>query len=781
MQPLVYDVLISRGIASEQEARAFLYPSLDDLHDPFLLSDMTAAVETIRKHVDAGSSITVYGDYDVDGVTASSILYTHLRSLGANVEVYLPSRHTEGYGLNDAAIEEIAGRSKLLITVDCGISNAPQIALAQQLGLDCVVTDHHRPPEELPACPTVNPLLNDYPFPSLCGAGTAFQLVRALSGNEAAVKLIDLAAIGTIADLVPLQDENRIIAYYGLKAINRQDRLGIRALSAAAGLAGKPIKAHHIAFQLAPRLNASGRIGSAKIAFRLLTGHDEAEAQELALFLNDENDQRKQLEQQILVQADKLLETYDFVNNHVIAIVGDNWNEGVIGLAASRILERYHMPVMVFSRTDDTIVGSCRSIDAVNIHAALTSCADLFVRFGGHKAAAGLTMKAENFDEMLRRLNAYIEENCDPAGYTPVSLYDCQPDLTDLTLEAMNALECFQPTGMGNPAPLFLAEGEMVNWRTIGSDNKHLKFELASNGRHDCIAFGMVPQLHKPVGGAYRMIFSPKENTYMGRTTIQLEIKAMMQASDHTRENELLRGAARMQMKFLDALFSEKICEKPPRKTGAALSRAELLNILAHTSQGTLVICGSATAAFDLIRDCGSIHELFVNAYPQEPLAHNSVCLLPCGEIAKSGLYSRIVLLDMPCVLFPFDGAQHVTTNVPGWLNQLPDIDALRKIYSAARKLLGSDARPLDHLIRSIAAATRLSEVCVFAGIAVYRDLRLINATESAMPRISMAPLQKIDPETSAVYRMLRSARDWDSERKYPQFQPTKTGGMTDA
>ena len=774
MNPLVYDVLISRGIASAEEARKFLYPSLDDLNDPYQLSDMAEAVATIRRHLDMGSPITVYGDYDVDGVTASSILYTHLISLGANAEVYLPSRHNEGYGLNDAAITEIAGRSRLLITVDCGISNAAQIALARQLGLDCVVTDHHRPPEQLPDCPTVNPLLNDYPFPSLCGAGVAFQLVRALSGNDAAVRLIDLAAIGTIADLVPLQDENRIITHFGLAAINRQSRLGVGALISAAGLAGKPIRAHHIAFQLAPRLNASGRIGSAKIAFELLTSHDEAQAQELALFLNRENDQRKQLEQQIIAEADELLKDYDFQRNHVIAIVGEGWNEGVIGLAASRLLERYHMPVMVFSRTQDTLVGSCRSIDAVNIHAVLTSCADLFTRFGGHKAAAGLTLPAENFDRMLERINRYIEQNCDAAGYTPVSVYDCQPNLSELTLESMHALECFQPTGMGNPTPLFLAEGEMTNWRTIGADNKHLKFELACNGRHDCIAFGMVPLLHKPVGGTYRVIFSPKENTYAGRTTIQLEIKAMQQSGDAARQNEVLRGTSRLQMKFVSDLLSRKIPEKSPQETGTRLSRAELIDILTRTTQGTLVLCGSAATAYDLIRDCGSIHELYVNAYPQEALGHNAICLLPCGELPRFN-YSRVVLVDLPPQLFPFAGAQSVITDAAGWLHQLPDIAALRSIYAAARKLLGIDARSLDHLIHAIAGATRLSEACVLAGIAVYCDLKLLTYTDSAMPKIAMAPMQKTDPESSAVYRLIRSAREWDSARRNDM---TQTGGI---
>lgn len=775
IDPLVYDVLVSRGIADEAAARRFLYPAMEDLHDPFLLSDMHIVVDIIRQHVENHSLITVYGDYDVDGVTASSILFTHLRSLGANVEVYLPSRHHEGYGLNDAAIREIAQRSRLLITVDCGISNAPQIALAKQLGLECIVTDHHRPPEELPDCPTVNPLLNHYPFPALCGAGVAFQVVRALSGDAAAERIIDLAAIGTVADLVPLQEENRIITHHGLASINRSARPGIQALIAAAGLAGKPIKSHHIAFQLAPRLNASGRIGSAQIAFRLLTTHDTQEAEELALFLNQENDERKRLEQQIISEAEEMLSTYDFCRNHVIAIAGEGWNEGVIGLAASRILEKYHMPVMVFSRTGDTLVGSCRSIEAVNIHAALTECADLFIRFGGHKAAAGLSMKTENFGAMLARINRYIEQNCDAAGFTPESVYDCESDLRELTLGSLQALECFQPTGMGNPAPLFLAEGEMLNWRTLGADNKHLKFELATDGgRYDSIAFGMAPMLHKPVGGHYRMIFSPKENTYMGRTSIQLEVKALMQTCDSARESELIRTVSRLQMRFLKERFR---CPDIIPASVQEIGRDALTDLLTRTAQGTLVICADPAAAFSLARACGSIHEPYVGEYPSGTLGHNAICILPCGRY-PAGVYSRVVAVDLPPEALPFPCTHICRIHAQPWLKQLPDIAALRSIYSAARKVLGIDARPLEHLVRTIAAETKFSDVRVFAGIAVYVDLALLNATPDAVTRISMAPMKKIDPETGAVYRLIQALRSAASETN---AQTTGTGGTTNA
>lgn len=760
MDPLVYEVLLSRGIETEADARRFLHPSLSDLRDPYRLSDMQSAVDRIRDHLARRSPITVYGDYDVDGVTSSSILYTHLRGLGADVEVYLPNRHTEGYGLNEAAIRKIAERGGLLVTVDCGVTNGPLIDLARQLGLDCVVTDHHRPPETLPDCPTVNPLLNGYPFPSLCGAGVAFQLVRALSGDEAALPLIDLAALGTIADLVPLVDENRIITYYGLQRINRHERLGIRALISAAGLSGKPVLASHVGFQLAPRLNASGRVGSARDAFELLTTHDERRAEELALYLNAENDSRKQIEQKILSEARGQLQSYDFVHNHAILLYGEGWNEGVIGLAASRLLEQYHMPTLMFSKNGDTLVGSCRSIEGVDIHAVLTACADLLTRFGGHKLAAGLTLPFANLPQLIERVNGYIEQNCDFSCYTPVSVYDCQPDLRLLSLETLHALDCFQPTGMGNPAPLFLAEGEMCAWRTIGTDNQHLKFELACDGRHDAVGFSLVPELHRPVGGRYRVIFSPKENTYRGRTSIQLEVRALMQSSGSDRESETMRNLPGIRARFLTELFYNGSIPAELPAPARAITYDELIKALTGTAQGTLVICGDSALAFRLVRDCGSIHELYINAFPQQPVSHNAICLLPCGDLPEHCHYDRVILAGLPAGLYPFSDAEQLI-GCASWFHLLPDLDALRQIYAAARRVLGSGALPQRQLIPAISAAAKLPAECVLAGLAVYRELELISATEAAVPQLAMAPLRKVSPEASARYRLICALRRW--------------------
>ena len=406
-------------------------------------------------------------------------------------------------------------------------------------------------------------------------------------------------------------------------------------------------------------------------------------------------------------------------------------------------------------------MGSCRSIDGVDIHAVLTACADLLTRFGGHRLAAGLTLPFENLPQLIDRINRTIEQNCDPACYTPVSVYDCQPDLRLLSLETLHALDCFQPTGMGNPAPLFLAEGEMCSWRTIGSDNQHLKFELAADGRHDAVGFSLVPELQRPVGGTYRMIFSPKENTYRGRTTIQLDVRALIQSSDCQRESETNRNLPAIHAHFLTELFYNRDISVPLPDQRPSVSRDQLIRALTNTAQGTLVICGDSTLAFELIRACGSIHELFINAFPQQPISHNAICLLPCGELPEHCHYDRVILAGLPPGLYPFPNAELLDVEPAFWLRQLPDLDALRQIYSAARRLLAPGTLPQDRLIQGISAATRLSGEAVRAGLAVYRELQLIDASEGVRPSLSMAPFRKVSPESSKCYRLIEALRRW--------------------
>ena len=344
MSPVLHQLLVQRGISSAKEAEEFLNPSLSQLHDPFLLSDMDIAVEIIRSAMAKDKRICVYGDYDVDGVCASSILYLYFHEIGADVSVYLPSRHEEGYGLNEAAVRKIAEEYDLMITVDCGIASRDLIELAKSLGLTCIVTDHHRPGEFVPDCPVVNPLLNNYPCPFICGAGVAFKLVQALGGLDAAMEYIDLAAIATVADVVSLTNENRAIVHFGLERINKNPRPGIQALMDSARLEKGQVNSEAIGFRIGPRLNAGGRLGSAKRSWDLLTEESEFEAIAKADELEQENIRRQTIEKEIRSEALLQLQDFDFAAHRIILVRGKSWNSGVIGLTASHLKEQFTIP-----------------------------------------------------------------------------------------------------------------------------------------------------------------------------------------------------------------------------------------------------------------------------------------------------------------------------------------------------------------------------------------------------------------------------------------------------
>ncbi|MBQ9855631.1 MAG: single-stranded-DNA-specific exonuclease RecJ, partial [Clostridia bacterium] len=478
LSPIMHALLRMRGIKSDQEAYAFLSPSKEQIRDSFLLSDMQKAVDVITASINAGESICVYGDYDVDGVCASAILVSFLKSIGAKAEPYLPSRHQEGYGLNENALKEIAKKHQLLVSVDCGITAVSLVECAKNEGLKVVVTDHHRPEGDLPDCPVVNPLLNGYPFPYLCGAGVAFHLVSALGGREKAMEYIDYAALATIADIVPLYDENRAIAAIGLKKINHSPRPGIRALIDAAGLSARTINAGNVAFQLTPRLNASGRIGDAMRAYNLITSTNMDECISLASELNEENARRKTLEQEAIDEAENMLSDFNWIDRRAIVVQGQNWNPGVIGLAASRLTEKYHYPTIVLTKEDDVYVGSCRSIDGIDIHDALSSVSEYLVKFGGHKMAAGLTIKEENIEAFKEALDIYLYENAPQDAYIPYQEYDLDIETDELTVETVQSLDALSPTGCGNPAPIFRMRAQLLSPRPVGANGAHLKVTL---------------------------------------------------------------------------------------------------------------------------------------------------------------------------------------------------------------------------------------------------------------------------------------------------------------
>ena len=529
LEPWLSDLLRIRGITTAEEADRFLNPRLSDLEDPFLLQDMDKIVSLLRKAIADRTPVMVWGDYDADGVCAAAILTETLREEGAMVSWRLPSRHTEGYGLNETAVREIARDYGLLITVDCGISNLAEVALARSLGLTVIVTDHHVLPPELPDADAVtSPLLGGYPCPHLCGAGVALKICQALQGMSGVEKRLDLAAIATVADVVPLLGENRIIVREGLSRIASSPRPGLRALLESAGTA-PPLRADHLAFRLAPRLNAAGRLETADSAAELLLTGDPEEAARLAERLETLNARRQQLEKEMTAAADaQALSRSDFDSTRVLMVIGSNWNPGLIGLTAGRLCTKYHKPAIALSLQDDVAVGSCRPIPGVHIFRMLQSCGDLLERFGGHAQAAGLTVRKDQLRPFYQRLNQVVRDSCDPACFEPVREYDLALPFASWTPEMLEKLSLLEPTGCGNPEPAFLLPSASVqSMRRVGRDQSHLQMTLLSGGTLlKGIAFSQGAEADK----GYRdvdILYRPILNEFRGKISVEAQVMAL--------------------------------------------------------------------------------------------------------------------------------------------------------------------------------------------------------------------------------------------------------------
>ena len=522
-------LLSARGIRTDEEAAEYLNPDLSGLHDPFLLDGMAKTVELLRGAIAAGKTILVYGDYDADGVCASSILLETLHEEGASLAYRIPSRHTEGYGLNADAVREIARKAQLLITVDCGVSDVEEVALAKELGLTVIITDHHQPPEILPAADVVmDPFLGDYPFPGLCGAGVALKICQALQGMEGVKKRLDLAAVATVADVVPLRGENRVIVSEGLKRIADTARPGLKALLESSGLT-PPLSSDDLAFRVAPRLNAAGRLGDAKLGVHLLLTPDKAKAAGIAAMLETANQTRQRLEREMTSAALAQLSLEALASSHVIIVSGEDWNPGLIGLTAGRLCERFHLPAIALSVHGDTAVGSCRSIPGINIYQMLTACGDLLERFGGHEQAAGLTVKTGNIPRLREKLEQVVSAAAPEETFLPAMEYDLKLPFRTWNPKMLALLSRLEPTGCSNPAPLFLLEGaEVQSLRRVGRDGSHLKLTLLDEDLSvvDGIAFSR-GDLADEAPLKLDLLYRPILNEYRGRMTVEAQVFAI--------------------------------------------------------------------------------------------------------------------------------------------------------------------------------------------------------------------------------------------------------------
>lgn len=493
LEASVANLVYQRGIQTEEALRDFLEPSLDQLHDPYELHDMDKAVTRIRQAIENYEQILIYGDYDADGMTSASIVKEALEQLGAECRVYLPNRFTDGYGPNASVYKyfiENQGIS-LIVTVDNGVAGHEAIELAQSMGVDVIVTDHHSMPEVLPdAYAIVHPEHPEaeYPFKHLAGCGVAFKLATALL-EEVQVELLDLVAIGTIADMVSLTGENRILVKYGLSVLKNTQRIGLQELFKIAGIQENEVDEETVGFQIAPRLNALGRLDDPNPAIELLTGFDEEEARDIALMINQKNEERKEIVQKIYDEAKTMVD----LNKPVQVLAGEGWNPGVLGIVAGRLLEELHQPVIVLNIENDLAKGSARSIEAVDIFEALDPHRDLFVAFGGHAGAAGMTLEASKLEALSQVLVAYIEDNQVDLSTKNELFLDEELSLPDLTLETLKNFEKLAPFGMDNKKPVFyLKDFKVENARTMGAGNTHLKLKISqADAVFEVVAFGL--------------------------------------------------------------------------------------------------------------------------------------------------------------------------------------------------------------------------------------------------------------------------------------------------
>lgn len=745
-------ILRSRGVDTPEKAERFLAPDLGQLHDPLLMQGMEQALALIRQAVAEQTPIQIYGDYDADGVCATAILMETLTSMGARVDYRIPSRHGEGYGLNCDAVREIAKEHRLLITVDCGVTNHEEVRLAQLLGMTVIVTDHHQLAETpSPADVVLNPLLGDYPFRRLCGAGVALKVAQGLLGMEEVLRRIDLAALATVADLVPLIDENRVIVRFGLERLANTERPGLAAMMLLASV-GSPVSSGQVAYRLAPRINAGGRMEDASQCVRLLLSRDRQEAEAIAQHLEQQNQQRQGLQTEITQQAEADMTTsVDFRDDLVIVVMGEGWNSGIIGLAAGRLCEKYHFPTIVLSRQGDIAVGSCRSIPGVNIHAMLTACADLFMRFGGHEQAAGLTMRADLVPELRRRLNLIIREKCDLTCYIPTREYDFALPLESVTLELVDALEALQPTGFGNPSPVFLTCGAQVQQaRPVGKEGAHLKLELLEGSAlRDGIAF---QQGHLAQEGLdlVDVLYAPERNEFRGRVSAQLQVSALRCAEGSVPlpgEDALFR-AVLQEMTMLAANDNEI-----PQET-EVITEATMRRLLGE-GRGTLLIThdrnrGAMLAGAQLDVAVGQV---------RDGRGFNTLLFGPRLE-AVQDIWQHIVLLDGD--VLPGEAAAlrarcpraalHALKDAPG-LTAL--LDSLRVEDEPLRNLYRRVRRGGDLTAGALAADTGLTRAQVLVGLTAFQQVKLVQFRLEPYGLVLLPPV-KCRMDDSPLIRYLR-------------------------
>ena len=548
IDPVLASLLVTRGVHTFEEARSFFRPSLSALHDPFLMKDMDLAVARLEKAVASQEKILVYGDYDVDGTTAVALVYSFIRRLTSSVDFYIPDRYDEGYGVSKKGIDWASDNGfTLIITLDCGIKAIDKVKYAADKGIDLIICDHHLPEEEIPAAAAVlDPKREDctYPFDDLSGCGVGFKLVQAYSQKnglpfESLLPLLDLLVVSIASDLVTVVGENRVLAHFGLKRLNEEPRIGLQAMINLANLEQGHVTIDDIVFKIGPRINAAGRMESGRLAVELLTAETEEAAVTIGSQINDNNNERKSIDREITKAAlDMVQDGTCCSSENAVIVYGPEWNKGVVGIVASRLVEAYYKPAFVLTKSNGFVTGSARSVRGFDLYEAISSCADLLENYGGHIYAAGLTLREENLPEFVRRIDKYVGEHISDEMATPIVDVDSEINFSQITPKFFRILKQFQPFGPGNNNPVFMTEAvcDEGSGRKVGAGGLHLKLDLIQEDYSraiPAIAFNMADYYeYIRHGNPFDVCYSIVENYYRGNSTIQLRIKDIKERED---------------------------------------------------------------------------------------------------------------------------------------------------------------------------------------------------------------------------------------------------------
>lgn len=540
ISPILCKLLLERGITSAAEAKRFFRPQLSELHDPFLMKDMSMAVERLNQAMGRKERIMVYGDYDVDGTTAVALVYKFLQQFYSNIDYYIPDRYNEGYGVSVKGVDYAYETGvKLIIVLDCGIKAVEEIAYAKEKGIDFIICDHHVPDDVLPPAVAIlnaKRADNTYPYDHLSGCGVGFKFMQAFALNNGIefhqlTPLLDLVAVSVASDIVPIMGENRVLTHHGLKQLNSNPSVGLKAIIDVCGLSEKEITVGDIVFKIGPRINASGRIQNGKEAVELLIEKDFSAALEKANQINQYNETRKDLDKTMTEEANQIVERLEgLADRRSIVIYNEAWHKGVIGIVASRLTEIYYRPAVVLTRTDNLATGSARSVSGFDVYRAIEHCRDLLENFGGHTYAAGLSMKVENVEEFTRRFETYVTEHILPEQTSAVIDIDAEIDFRDITSKFHADLKKFNPFGPDNHKPIFCTHNvyDYGTSKVVGRDQEHIKLELVDNKSNNVmngIAFGQSSQArYIKTKRSFDICYTIEENTHK-RGEVQLQIE----------------------------------------------------------------------------------------------------------------------------------------------------------------------------------------------------------------------------------------------------------------